>query len=72
MVTRAGIFFSVMTTDMDFWVLLVKFQNDLNWKTGILTDETNGELFGVTSSAISHGVRALSLKLKQIASREIN
>jgi hypothetical protein len=43
----------------------VKFQNDLNWKTGILTDETNGELFGVTSSAISHSVRALSLKLKK-------
>jgi hypothetical protein len=44
---------------------MVKFQNDLNWKTGILTDETNGELFGVTSSAISHGVRVLSLKLKK-------
>jgi REP element-mobilizing transposase RayT len=35
------------------------------WKTGILTNEKIGQLFGVTSSSISHSVRALSLKLKQ-------
>ena len=34
------------------------------WKTGILTNEKIGQLFGVTSSSISHSVRALSLKLK--------
>jgi hypothetical protein len=34
------------------------------WKSGILTNEKIGELFGVTSSSISHSVRALSLKLK--------
>jgi REP element-mobilizing transposase RayT len=35
------------------------------WKTGILTNEKIGQLFGVTSSSISHSVRALSLKLKK-------
>lgn len=35
------------------------------WKTGMLTNEKIGGLFGVTSSAISHSVRALSLKLKK-------
>jgi len=35
------------------------------WKSGILTNEKIGELFGVTSSSISHSVRALSLKLKK-------
>jgi len=35
------------------------------WKTGILTNAKIGELFGVTSSSISHSVRALSLKLKK-------
>jgi REP element-mobilizing transposase RayT len=35
------------------------------WKTGMLTNEKIGGLFGVTSSSISHSVRALSLKLKK-------
>lgn len=35
------------------------------WKTGILTNEKIGELFGVTSSSVSHSVRALSSKLKK-------
>ena len=35
------------------------------WKTGILTNEKIGELFGVTSSSISHSVRALSRKLEK-------
>ena len=35
------------------------------WKTGLLTNEKIGELFGVTASSISHSVRALSLKLKE-------
>ena len=35
------------------------------WKTGMLTNEKIGELFGVTSSSISHSVRALNLKLQK-------
>jgi putative transposase len=35
------------------------------WKTGILTNEKIGELFGVTSSSISHSVRSLSRKLEK-------
>jgi len=35
------------------------------WKPGILTNKKIGEPFGVTSSSISHSVRALSLKLKK-------
>jgi REP element-mobilizing transposase RayT len=35
------------------------------WKTGMLTNEKIGGLFGVSSSSISHSVRALSLKLKK-------
>ncbi|MHC4639451.1 MAG: transposase, partial [Planctomycetota bacterium] len=34
------------------------------WKTGKLTNEKIGELFGVTSSSISHSVRAMKLKLQ--------
>jgi chromosomal replication initiation ATPase DnaA len=35
------------------------------WKTGMLTNEKIGELFGVTSSSISHSVRAINLKLQK-------
>jgi hypothetical protein len=35
------------------------------WKTGMLTNEKIGELFGVSSSCISHSVGAMNLKLQK-------
>jgi REP element-mobilizing transposase RayT len=35
------------------------------WKTGMLTNEKIGELFGVTFSSISHSVGAMNLKLQK-------
>jgi hypothetical protein len=35
------------------------------WKTGMLTNDRNGQLFGLSYSAVSHAVKSLKFKIQE-------